>query len=75
MTEFSSCVKCGYQTTDLATFCPQCRGRMLSSVKIRRLGWLSALIGIFQILIQTRFRENRVEFLSALRFGRLARLG
>lgn len=33
MDEFSTCAKCGEQTTEQATFCRQCGGRMLTSSK------------------------------------------
>lgn len=29
--------------------CPKCHGQMVSSVKIRRLGWFSVIIGMFLV--------------------------
>lgn len=52
MDDFSSCVKCSYETPDLAArFCAQCGGQMQSSKKIRKLGWLAAITGGFLVVL------------------------
>lgn len=53
MTEFSSCPKCGYETTDAGGFCPHCGGRMLTSSKVRKLGWVALVAGIFLVVLMT----------------------
>lgn len=53
MSEFSSCPKCDYQTTEAVTFCQQCGGRMLSSTKVRKLGWLAVIAGSFLVVMMT----------------------
>lgn len=46
MGEFTSCPKCGHQTTEQAAFCQQSGGRMMSSSKARKLGWVAGIIGL-----------------------------
>jgi len=68
MEEFTGCPKCDYQTTDLTVnFCAQCGGKMLSSRKIRKLGWMSVATGgllvamIAAIALWVRFSDARWE--------------
>lgn len=51
MSEFSSCPKCDYQTTEAVTFCQQCGGRMQTSTRIRKLGWLAVIAGAFLVVM------------------------
>ena len=53
MSEFTSCPKCDYQTTEAVTFCQQCGGKMLSSSKVRKLGWLAVIAGAFLVVMMT----------------------
>lgn len=53
MSEFSSCPKCGYQTTEAVAFCQQCGGRMLTSSKVRKLGWMAVIAGAFLVVLMT----------------------
>ena len=46
MEEFTNCPKCDHQTTDLSvSFCAVCGGKMLSSRKIRKMGWMAVVTG------------------------------
>lgn len=45
MSEFSSCSKCTYESGDQVAYCSRCGGPMVSSVKLRREGWLLAIVG------------------------------
>lgn len=51
MTEFSSCLKCEYQTSDPVIRCPQCRGAMLTSRKARNRGWVLVIAGGVMVLL------------------------
>ena len=53
MTEFSSCPKCDFQTSDAVTFCQQCGGRMLSSIKVRKMGWMALIAGGLLVVLMT----------------------
>ena len=53
MSEFTSCPKCDYHTTEAVTFCQQCGGKMLSSSKVRKLGWLAVIAGAFLVVMMT----------------------
>jgi hypothetical protein len=51
MAEFSSCMKCNFETTEPFTHCPQCGRRMLNSSKVRMLGWLLVCLGGFLVVM------------------------
>lgn len=51
MDEFNSCPKCGHQTIEQAVFCQQCGGRMMSSSKARKLGWVAVAAGSFVLVL------------------------
>jgi hypothetical protein len=51
MAEFSSCTKCNFETTEPFAHCPQCGRRMLSSRKVRMLGWLLVVLGGFLVVM------------------------
>lgn len=46
MNDFSICAKCAYETADVtARFCTLCGGQMVSSQKMKRLGWVALIAG------------------------------
>ncbi len=47
--DFVRCYKCGYETTEALRDCPKCGRRMISSRRMRGLGWAQLLIGIFLV--------------------------
>jgi len=51
MAEFSSCMKCNFETTEAFTHCPQCGGLMFGSKRVRILGWLLVVIGAFLVIM------------------------
>ena len=77
MEEFTGCPKCDHQTTDLTVnFCAHCGGKMLSSRKIRKLGWVSVATGgllvamMAVIALWVRFSDARWEGTAELaRYG------
>lgn len=46
MTDFSSCTKCGYETSEAAVFCRQCGGRMVTLARLKKLGWAPVIAGV-----------------------------
>jgi MFS family permease len=44
-----SCSKCGYAASDDRTRCPECGGWMRGAQRIRRLGWLLLVLGLFLV--------------------------
>src|SRR5215471_242814 len=47
MNEFSTCPKCDFEIAGPPADCPQCGRRTVSSIRIRRLGWFSLILGSF----------------------------
>ena len=51
MAEFSACTKCNFETTEPFAHCPKCGRRMLSSGRVRMLGWLLVVLGGFLVVM------------------------
>src|SRR5260370_42456574 len=51
MAEFSSCMKCNFETAEPSAHCPQCGRRLVSSRKVRMLGWLLVGLGGFLVVM------------------------
>jgi len=47
MNEFSACPKCDFEAPGPPVQCPQCGRKTISSIRIRRLGWFSLIVGGF----------------------------
>ena len=50
MKDQRSCSRCSFSTSDNVARCPQCGGWMRGAQRIRRLGWVLIVIGVFLIV-------------------------
>jgi MFS family permease len=47
--ELRRCSKCGYETMEVVSKCPQCGRKLLSAGQVRRLGWAQLILGLFLV--------------------------
>jgi len=48
--ELRKCHKCGYETHDTIAKCPKCGRGLLSTKRVRRLGWVQLFVGLFLVM-------------------------
>jgi hypothetical protein len=53
LSKILTCPKCDFETTETLAKCPQCGRRLQSKKKVRILGWVLVVLGLFLVIFMS----------------------